>query len=438
MEKLSFFEKLGILGQNILAHPIFICLLLLPVLLIFFNKKITKKAVVLIYIAVILVVLFVGNTTLFELFDNVVDGIFMTLYFPNFITLFIVEVLSAVITLITFLKKDTTKVTKIINITGFAIIQTLFCLVLTVIQVNDIDIYKENALYASSDVLTLMQLLMGTFALQIVTLVVVHAIDRITARLDAKENGTSIDIQKQIESLKETKTVLPEGRITHAKVEPEVKIIVKEPEVKLPPIIPVKPLDKNLIKEEKIEPINLNEEIIKEEHKPDLLKPMEDPKPFISPKTPIVKEVVKQKISEPISKSQDVKIPIISEPVSSFENFKLEYPEKKAPAVTEMAPVIKKEKLKPIETFIKPTPIEFSKVAKEVAQPSVVNETVALSEQKLPIAQPEPITNETPKSVVQAVPEQSQEGKELITNLEIIDFDKTVKAIKNLKTVYTL
>ena len=434
MEKLSFFEKLGILGQNILAHPIFICLLLLPVLLIFFNKKITKKAVVLIYIAVILVVLFVGNTTLFELFDNVVDGIFMTLYFPNFITLFIVEVLSAVITLITFLKKDTTKVTKIINITGFAVIQTLFCLVLTVIQVNDIDIYKENALYASSDVLTLMQLLMGTFALQIVTLVVVHAIDRITARLDAKENGTSIDIQKQIESLKESKTVLPEGRITHAKVEPEVKIIVKEPEVKLPPIIPVKPLDKNLIKEEKIEPIDLNEEIIKEEHKPDLLKPMEDPKPFISPKAPSVKDVIKQKVSEPISKPQDIKTPMISESVSSFENFKPEYPEKKAPAVTEMAPVINKEKLKPIETVIRPTTVEPLKVE---PTPIVKKEAPIISKPQVP-ATPAPVIKETPRTVTPVIYEQAEEEKELITNLEIIDFDKTVKALKNLKTVYTL
>ena len=36
------------------------------------------------------------------------------------------------------------------------------------------------------------------------------------------------------------------------------------------------------------------------------------------------------------------------------------------------------------------------------------------------------------------ISEQAEEEKELITNLEIIDFDKTVKALKNLKTVYTL
>ncbi len=421
MEKLSFFEKLGILGQNILAHPIFICLLLLPVLLIFFNKKITKKAIVLVYIAVILVVLFVGNTTIFELFDNVVDGIFMTLYFPNFITLFIVEVLSAVITLITFLKKDTTKVTKIINVTGFALIQTLFCLVLTVIQVNDIDIYKENALYASNDVLTLMQLLMGTFALQIITIVVVHAINKITDKLDAKENEINQEnIQKQIEDLKATKTRLPEGRITHAKVEPEVKIIVKEPEVKLSPAVPIKPLDKNLISGEKIEPIDLNEELKKEKNKPDLLKPMADPKPFITPKPTVSKEILNQTNNVKIEPNKETK-----DYVSAFENFKPEYPNDLQ--AVEVTPTTKQPKLQPVETVIKPRPF----ISPIDQQKTIEKKNSAIKQDYSKVENKPVSSNLTNAQVV-------NEEKELITNLEIVDFDKTVKAIKNLKTVYTL
>jgi len=31
-----------------------------------------------------------------------------------------------------------------------------------------------------------------------------------------------------------------------------------------------------------------------------------------------------------------------------------------------------------------------------------------------------------------------KEEKELITNLQIVDYEKTIKAIKNLSTVYTL
>ena len=80
MEQLSFLEKLGVLFDNIIAHPVFICILLSPVLLIFLNKKITKKAVVLVYIAILGTILYVGNTTIFALFDNLMDGIFITLY----------------------------------------------------------------------------------------------------------------------------------------------------------------------------------------------------------------------------------------------------------------------------------------------------------------------------------------------------------------------
>lgn len=362
MEQLSFVEKLGILFDNILAHPFFICLLLLPVLVIFFNKKITKKAVVLIYIGVLAVILFIGNTTLFALFDNLVDGIFMALYFPNFITLFLVEVLSAVICLVTFLKKDITKTSKIINITGFAIIQTLFALILTVVQANEIDIYKENALYASNDVLTLMQLLMGAFALQIITFIVVKAIEKVTAKLDGTDKP---------------KEVLPEGRISHAKVE-ELKItpksevkakpkIKKEPAEVLTDIKPkevIKPLDKTLILESKIVPVDLNEEIKKEK--------LENSK----------KEALKEN-NQPLEPLKED---------NPFDSFKPVYPTENTKFINKSA--VKPDLLKPMEE-VKPK-------------------------------------DKAPKK------KQITSSDELITNLQIVDFDKMVKAIKNLSTVYTM
>lgn len=79
------------------------------------------------------------------------------------------------------------KVNKIINIVGFAIVQTIFCLILVVVQSNGIDIYKKNALYTNSDVLTLMQLLMGTFVLQIIAVLIFNAIEKVTEMLDNKD-----------------------------------------------------------------------------------------------------------------------------------------------------------------------------------------------------------------------------------------------------------
>lgn len=417
MQRLSFFEKLEVLFQNVLAHPLFICVLLLPVLLILFNKKITKKIIVLIYVGVLAIILFIGNTTIFSLFDNLVDGIFMALYFPNFITLFVVEVASAIICLITFLKKNITKVSKVINVTGFAIIQTIFALILTVVQANDIDIYQENALYASNDVLTLMQLLMGAFALQIITLLVVKGIEKVTAKLDGTES----------EIIEKHTIKLPEGRITHANLKDKVivrkkevikekEIIVKEPEVKIDPIKPQKPLDKSLLKGIKIEPLNINDEIIKEKNKPkpiikkETTEVLQDIKPKIippKPNAPLDKTLITNSKIEPLSLDKEISkekikeekkpeiIPlkeVKTEPTNPFDNFKPEFPDAKTSKfVNEDVLKEKPDLLKPMEQI--------------KTEPKVLNKNTE---------------------------------KELITNLQIVDFEKMVKSIKNLSTVYTM
>lgn len=289
MQQLSFLEKLGILWENILAHPVFILVLLSPVLIFALNKKITKKYMIAIYIVILLVVLFVGKGAIFSLLDNVIDGLFMALYFPNFITLFIVVVASAIIALITFLKKHILKVNKIINITGFAIVQTIFCLILTTIQIKKIDIYKENALYSNPDVLTLMQLLMGAFALQVLAVLIFTAIEKITEKLDAKDEA--VKKYRNIERAKQLTNATPEELLIIPKEKPIIKPEVDIPalEVKketeqikpLEPLEPEDPLDKTLIGKEKIQPINLvdaiNEEQVKAakqkiEETPDIFK----------------------------------------------------------------------------------------------------------------------------------------------------------------------
>ena len=498
MEQLSFFEKLGVLFQNILAHPVFICILLLPVFLIFFNKKITKKAVVLIYIAVLLVVLFVGNTTVFALFDNLMDNLFLTLYFPNFVTLFLVEVLSAIICLITFIKKDITKTSKIINIISFAIIQTLFILILTIIQTNEIDIYKENALYVNNDVLTLMQLLMGTFALQILTLSVIKAIDKVTERLDAKEKGEVFN----------QKIRLPEGRITHAKLsekviirEPKViekivekpvekiiekpvekikivekpvekiiekpvekikivekpvekiiekpvekiKIIEKEPEVKLEPLNPIKPLDKTLIKREKINPLNINEEIIKDLNKLKEEQLIEEAKKLQENQ----KEIYQQNKGSTLQ-------------LSNISNVLKQYIKKAKEKIKPKSNLKEKDlEIKPLEPKVDNIINESEEILREISngkldkdektfkfvnqidiKPQKSDTSKSKTKEKEKIETKKPKIKEevlTPvKTLKPIVRNKIPEEKELITNLQIIDFDKTVKAIKNLKIVYTL
>ena len=220
MEELSLLEKFGVLFDNIFQHPLFIILLLVPVIIFLLQKKHGKKAFIFVYLLVILFVLYIGGEVIFELFDNLMNGLFMTLYFPNFITLFVVVVLCSIIALFSFFSKKMYRVNKIINITAFAVIQMLFVLTLTVIRSNDIDIYADNALYSNSDVLTLMQLLIGTFALQVIAIVIINGINKVTDILDKRSTPLAEDISEEINNLEKSKknTLIKNIEIDSAKV----------------------------------------------------------------------------------------------------------------------------------------------------------------------------------------------------------------------------
>ena len=219
MEELSLLEKFGVLFDNILQHPLFIILLLVPAIIFLLQKKHGKKAFVFVYLLVIIFVLYIGGEVIFELFDNLMNGLFMTLYFPNFITLFVVVVLCSIIALVSFFSKKMYRINKIINITAFAIIQMLFVLTLTVIRSNNINIYADNALYTNSDVLTLMQLLIGTFTLQVIAILIINGINKVTDILDKRSTPLAEDISEQITNLEKTKTRNTLGLIKNIEID---------------------------------------------------------------------------------------------------------------------------------------------------------------------------------------------------------------------------
>lgn len=200
---MSLGEKFGVLFQNLFQHPLFIIFFFIPIILFFLKKRHGKKVYLIVYFISIVSIFIIFGDILFKLFDNLMDGIFMTLYFPNFITLFIVVILCALIGLISLLSTKMHKINKIINYVGFLIVYSLFALVLVTIQTNKINIYKDNALYSNKDVLALMQILIGAFAIQIVSLIIIYLINKATSVLDKQESMNSID--DQIEKLKKSK-----------------------------------------------------------------------------------------------------------------------------------------------------------------------------------------------------------------------------------------
>lgn len=269
MEQLSLLDKFKVLFDNIIAHPIFILILFVPLIMLILQKKHGKKAFIIVYVLVLLFVLYTLGDVIFKLFDNLMDGLFMTLYFPNFITLFVVVILVSVIALISFLKKDIRKVNKIINIISFAIVQMLFVLVLTIIKSKNINIYADNALYSNNDVLTLMQLLIGTFTLQVISLLIIYGINKVTDILENRNKELSDDIQNQIDLLSKTKKKDKKFKITNLDNEKVGFINVANKEKTSKPKLKAFKFDVD-----KLESITLNAPIKVEISEPGKLKPV--------------------------------------------------------------------------------------------------------------------------------------------------------------------
>ena len=308
MEQLSLFEKFGILFDNIFQHPLFILILLVPVIMFLLQKKHGKKAFVFVYLIVIVLVLLVGGEVIFELFDNLMDGLFMTLYFPNFITLFVAIVLCSIIALFSFFSRKMYKVNKIINIAGFAIIQMLFLLILSLVKAKNIDIYADNALYSNSDVLTLMQLLIGTFTLQIISILIINAINKVTDILDKKSTPLASDINDEIKVLEKSKGSL--GLIKNIKID-NTKVgyinVADKSETSKPLLKPFKfDVDKLESITLNIDMPSINSDVLEKEHikeKPVLL-PKERSKPvkFISKKDKVIKPRLIEKPKNKVTK----------------------------------------------------------------------------------------------------------------------------------------
>ncbi len=193
MEELSFLDKIKILFDNILAHPLFTLLFFVPLIIYFLQKKHGKRVFIIVYFIIIFSILIAFGDVIFKLFDNLMDGLFMVLYFPNFITLFGIVLITSIFALIAIFSTKMYKINKVINYVSFGIIQMLFVLILITIKINKINVYMSNALYTNSDVLSLMQLLVGVFVLQMISISVISAVNRITEKLDAKKMDVQTD-----------------------------------------------------------------------------------------------------------------------------------------------------------------------------------------------------------------------------------------------------
>ena len=313
MPKLTIFEKFDILLDNVLANPLFLILLIIPIVAFIINKTKFKKFAVLFYVIATVVVFAINYKYIPVLFDNLTETIITFLMFPSIGLVLGVVIAEVVIMLMTIAKNYRTPV-KIINSISFVFIQIMFAVILKLTENSKIDLSKTDSVYNSIDLGTVMQMMMLTFGLQLVLLLVSKSIDKVTLSLDSTKEKPEVLISEE-----EVEIDIPEDIYEETLV--PALVTEKEPELLLEPInfeesyeniFNKKPFNKTMVlnrniittKKPFVKTMELNRSIITT-RKP-FVKTMELNRSIITTKKPFVKTMEIDKDMSKVITTKDI------------------------------------------------------------------------------------------------------------------------------------
>lgn len=135
------------------------------------KKQIGKMVSILGWIFIVLFITIRFNVYLGRLFDNLINNIFMQIFFPNLATYIVIIIVTNIIFLYTVLSKKTNNYEKIINVIFFIIIMVFMVYTLERIIASNIDVYQFKEVYTNDSVRTLIQSTTLLFTLWIILII---------------------------------------------------------------------------------------------------------------------------------------------------------------------------------------------------------------------------------------------------------------------------
>ncbi|CCY45969.1 unknown [Firmicutes bacterium CAG:822] len=120
------------------------------------KKKIGKLVSILGWIFIVLFIIIRYSSYLNKLFDNLINNIFMQIFFPNLATYVIIIIITNFIFLYSIIKK-TSNLSKVINVIFFTVIMVFMLYTLEQIITNNINIYSFEKVYSNDDISVLIQ-----------------------------------------------------------------------------------------------------------------------------------------------------------------------------------------------------------------------------------------------------------------------------------------
>ena len=181
MANISLFDKIKILINTIISNPFFsfsaifgLILAILMIVDIIKHKKIRKRFYVIAWFFITIFIVAKYFKIIPTLVDNLVNQLFMTLYFPSMgIYMFIIIFINA--SFIYCLFKNVNKFFKIITGIISIFLDLFFVLIINIVLEKNIDVNMEISLYTNSKLLVLLELSTALFVSWILLMVFVSA-----------------------------------------------------------------------------------------------------------------------------------------------------------------------------------------------------------------------------------------------------------------------
>lgn len=191
MTEISLIEKLKVIFEitksNIIYPFIIAFLIIISFLFITTNKnnaKESKRTYGIIYLIILITILIKYASSLRTMFDYMMNNLFIVFYFPNIAVYLAAIIITNIIMWNSIFKTNTKTSLKIINSSVFSILHYLFIIILNIITTKNINVFDQKALYANTNIHSIIELSSNIFLIWIAFLIVYKII---TAYLESKK-----------------------------------------------------------------------------------------------------------------------------------------------------------------------------------------------------------------------------------------------------------
>ena len=207
MSKLSLLDKLKIFFEVSKSTSwIFVVIIILLVVGFIFlknnkkNEHLSKIVYRVFALTVLTLVIITYHAPLNNLFDYMMNNLFIVIYFPNLAIYFAAMISANIILWISLFNYKTGEVIKKLNIIIYLILNYLLVLIFNVVNKNNLDIFNQESIYKNNNATALIELSSIIFILWIIFLIIYKVI-LIYLRKDYKPKVKKVLVKKEIKKL---------------------------------------------------------------------------------------------------------------------------------------------------------------------------------------------------------------------------------------------